>query len=85
MSTEKANGTKVPDYITQMWVEEDRAIARGIAAMEKDQEAGIFPKFHRHTFPLFGKIMIFGTGGEMSDENREKLFNKPEGYNLIEE
>ena len=85
MGTEKANGTKIPDWIAQMWVEEDRAIARGIAAMEKDQEAGLFPKFSKHTSPLLGKMMMFGTGGEMKDENREKLFNNPEGYNLIEE
>lgn len=86
MGTEKANGTKVPDYITQMSVKEDRAIAMGMAAMMKNQQEGKFSSLERRIPQInLGTIMIFGTGGEVQVPNMEKLFNKPEGYNLLED
>jgi len=86
MATEKINGTKVPDWILNMWVIEDREIARGMAAMEKDIESGLFPSFDKG-LPKgdFGTIMVFGTGGDSNDNSYEKMFNNPQGYNLIEE
>ena len=86
MGTEKANGTKVPEYILQGWAREDRQIAEAMAAMMKNEESGPFPSLNRKRTNInFGTIMIFGTGGEIHDENTVKMFNNPEGYNIIEE
>lgn len=84
MGTEKANGKNIPDWLAQLWVLEDREIAKGIAAMERDQEDGLFPTFSRE-IPKgnFGKIMVFGTGGDIDENEYEKMFKNPEKYNLI--
>ncbi len=84
---EKTSGGRIPDYISQGWVKEDRQIAEAFAAMEK-AEAGLFPKLDSGKFndPKFGVLIIFGTGGESNVPYKgwEEFFNKPEGYNLKE-
>ena len=73
MGTEKANGKNIPDWLAQLWVLEDRELAKGMAAMERDQKAGLFPDFKK-VYPKgdFGKIMVFGTAGEIDDTEYEK-------------
>ena len=73
MGTEKANGKNIPDWLAQLWVLEDRELAKGMAAMERDQEDGLFPTFSRETSKgNFGKIMVFGTSGETDENEYEK-------------
>lgn len=74
---EIANGTKVPESISNLWVLEDRMIAQQMKKIEDTEEVGPFPTVQSKL--KFGTVMIFGTSGEVdSNISFEDLWNEPE-------
>ena len=77
---DKANGGRVPDWITNMWALEDRAVA--LAMKTATEESGLFPSISDSMRGKdLGQVLVFGTGGEDFDTDKFKeLWNDPENW-----